>query len=168
MAVALQAYPEALAGGVFYYTVKDRIITLDKDTPEEVVVNKQTESMRLKGLFVDDEQVLEGLDREFDGKSRIVNLSRTAKGGYRENNELVDYALFERILTMAMDSAVEAANAIRKGDNSINPYKLGEQDHACMYCEYKSVCGFDDRFKANRYRHMEKISLKQLREEVEE
>ena len=48
------------------------------------------------------------------------------------------------------------ANEIMSGDTSIHPYRLGDEK-ACTYCEYKSVCGFDAKYKGNSYKKLKPV-----------
>jgi len=155
---ALNAYPGAVPAGVFYYTLQDGVVTLKSTDDIEKIEQSKLEKAQLKGLFINEPAIIEGLDPGFESKSTIVPLTKK-KDKTVKSKSLVAKEVFEKIIKLALDKAIEASSRILNGDNPIEPYKFDRTSTSCKYCSYIGICGFDERFSGNSYRKLIKINL---------
>ena len=58
--------------------------------------------------------------------------------------------------------ASETFRNIMQGDASIRPFKKGENAKACSSCDYRAVCGFDEKDPAFRYRKIKSMNKKEF------
>ena len=59
----------------------------------------------------------------------------------------------------------EIGSSIRNGCISINPYEKGDRS-ACTYCDYRSVCGFDNRIPGYEKRILPGLSKEEAEEKM--
>lgn len=115
---------------------------------------------KLKGLVIKDSSVINNLDKtvsEYNKYSSILSIevnkggkigSRT-KGLYPEDFDVVNNYVFEK--------AKDICEKIYSGNIDILPFKY-DDEVACRFCEYKSVCQFDISTGNDRYNIINKIS----------
>lgn len=60
-----------------------------------------------------------------------------------------------------------AGNKIYEGDTSIKPYSLGTKT-ACKYCNFKSVCQFDQTEAGNSFNELQKLKDADVFETIKE
>ena len=59
----------------------------------------------------------------------------------------------------------EISKEIFSGKIDIKPYYMNKKT-SCEYCEYKSICNFDPKFKDNNYRYIKNYSKDYIMEEI--
>ena len=114
----------------------------------------------MKGIYLDDPQVISALDSS-ETKSSII---------YEENSKLSRFEIgeFQDLLHYVEYLVEESLVKIIGGDIAISPYMMGNAT-ACDYCEYKSICQFDDSLGHCAYRILKKtISKNELLEKARE
>ena len=104
-------------------------------------------------LINDDLDVINSLDEDFNGRSKILPISITKEG--KKSSNLISNKQFKEISEYVNEKIKTFAKEIFEGDISINPYKLKDES-ACKYCKYKAICGFDKNIEGNNYRKFKK------------
>ncbi len=51
----------------------------------------------------------------------------------------------------------ELAKELKDGDISATPYYKSQQVNACAYCQYQSVCNFEDGKHGDKLRYLPKL-----------
>lgn len=161
MALASQEERETLClpGGTFYFHVDDPMVSGEGLTGEDLQ-RELDKKFKMKGIFLDDPRVIAALDVENAKSSAIFEKgSALSRFNIEEFGDLLRY--IEAIIE-------ESLVNILGGDITIAPYKMGNQT-ACDYCEYKSICQFDESLERCAYRVLrEKITKELLLEEARE
>lgn len=125
-----KAFPadEVILDGAFYYHIKDKMVETKRDSTPEEIEQLLYDQLRLSGAGAEeDDESVSKKSKEFT-REEIELMSRFTKHKIHElGNELVSGAVYH--------------NPLKKGD-IIN----------CEYCEFKSICGFDERIPSCTYR----------------
>ena len=159
----LKAATAAGAGepaGAFYFTVSDPMCDSVQDlkAAAEAAIAKE---LRLKGVVLADAEVISAMDAEEPGFS--VEKVFNADGTVSRNATAVDREEMGALLRHAQKLAAELAGQIRGGRTAAQPAALGEWN-ACLYCEYKGVCGLDPKVEdtARKLPQMDKEEFRAL------
>ena len=159
----LKAATAAGAGepaGAFYFPVSDPMCDSVQDlkAAAEAAIAKE---LRLKGVVLADAEVISAMDAEEPGFS--VEKVFNADGTVSRNATAVDREEMGALLRHAQKLAAELAGQIRGGRIAAQPAALGEWN-ACLYCEYKGVCGLDPKVEdtARKLPQMDKEEFRAL------
>lgn len=138
-------YPdrEVLPGGVLYYNIKDPVVEKAGEMDEETVKGRMLEQLQMNGLM------------------------------YPAVNELpkkvgpVSQKQFKSLLAHVTREAVCLGSGILRGETAPVPYKKGQRT-ACDYCQFRTVCGFDQKVPGYRYRRLKEWKPEEIWELLEE
>ena len=93
-------------------------------------------SLRLKGLFLKDVDILEKMDKNLDDKtSRIIDVSKSSLS--RGSKKVLEKDEFLNLSLEIKDVLKEIGDEILKGTVRIKPNKKCD---FCKYCDYMSIC----------------------------
>ena len=135
-----ELYGNVVPGGIMYYTAKKNYISMTTKhmDPDEIEKEKMKKDIS-NGLFLMDEDMLDALEHDMGGKYISI---KTAKGKYKDNvvtlNEM-------GLLKQRIDSILkEMASNLQSGAIEAFPVHNSRYEHVCDYCDYSSVCRFED------------------------
>ncbi len=132
--------------GMFYFGVIPDISEV-KSIDEKSSINMK--SYILNGFLVGDNDVFEQMDKAFDGKNSDVF-----------KNKKLMFTEYEALSKKVFEHIESYSEEISKGSFPISPAASKKTD-GCMYCKFKSVCGFDT--SVGQYRELPKLSDKDVR-----
>ena len=142
--------------GIYYTAVRDSYTKLNTKTTEGNIKEKNSEKLSLDGVtFVSEDEaernkMLYNMDNGFfeNQKSAFTSVKLSKEGditGARTLDEIEGLMEHVRAEVKEMDSRA------RSGDIRLNPYKAnGSRVGVCEYCDYESVCKFDEALKEQR------------------
>ena len=137
-------YETIRPAGVLYSPARVSMVRADSDvTDEELELLRKNESRR-SGLVLDDEEVLEAMEPGAEKKFVPV---RFKKGGEYSAQSLGSVATLERFgaLGRHIDRTLEnLAAELRSGSVTADPWFQSAQDNACVFCDYREACLFDE------------------------
>lgn len=113
----------------------------------------QNESMAMNGLILDDESVIEAMEKENEG-----NFIPKYKNG---STSFVDEEMFSLIFNNIENLIKSMGETVRRGDFKPEPVDSVKGD-ACKYCDYSSVC----RKSKTKHRRVEKLSNAEIKEKL--
>lgn len=166
---------EAIPGAVLYFRMDDPMIKGSSAMTDEEIEVKVMESLRLKGLLLNDARVIKSMDRDIEEYSLIIPAKFNKAGEVvsssnrkEKNKEII---LSEEEFTILRDYVRESIGRILKelfeGNISIIPYKDKEKI-PCTYCPYKSICQFEPKIENNHYRSLKPVAIDELWEKMKE
>lgn len=152
--------------GVFYFRIHDVDVNADTRKVEhgqEALEARVSESYKLQGIMLDDQELLSSMDTELEGSSSVVPVKFSKKTGTfvpSAGGMLLSEDEF-RELTEAVDEQVERiCGEICSGNISVSPKREKDRDMegkvrtSCRYCGYKSICMFDTSFRGCRFQNV--------------
>jgi ATP-dependent helicase/nuclease subunit B len=147
-------------GGIFYFHIDDPLIESDQDVVAEIE-KKLAAKLRLRGLVLEDAEVIRAMDRDIGGYSQVVPAGLNGDGSFNKNSAVLTLEQFEIILQHVENRVKYMSQGIMAGNIELTPYKKGNKK-ACSYCRYHPICHFDSLFAANRYRQLSAVDRDQL------
>ena len=114
--------------GAYYYSVNDSFKKPDEDRTI------------MAGKTLSTDEIISATDKNIaeNGKSELVNVKTDKRSG-KLTGSLCDGVELQGYMKYAKKLAENAVSDISDGVMIASPYK-----DACAYCEYGSICGFDD------------------------
>lgn len=107
----------------------------------------QLSSFRMNGLLLDDAAVLSAM--ETDGKGIYIPVKIGKENTLKAENCLASLETYGRIFSYIDKKLINMAQSLYCGDIKRYPVK-GSGTDACKYCDYKSVCGFEEGRPSNQ------------------
>ncbi|WP_458407402.1 helicase-exonuclease AddAB subunit AddB [Anaerotignum sp.] len=155
---------ELKPGGVFYFRIAEPTLSLDSEVSAEQIEKTLFENMRMSGLLLQEDAIIESLDRslkpegakDFSGTSAIVPVGFTKKGDFSASSNLANEEQYEAILAFVTQRTKEIGEAMKAGIISPAPFKDGQRN-PCSYCKYRSICRHDYEEKP-KWRKLKKIN----------
>lgn len=116
--------------GFYYFNMHNKFVEASKS--DEYAYNGRT---------LNDYEVICQLDKKIVTEGKSVKLGiKVKKGGeLASSRTLMTKEQFDNQIEYAFRLIAKAGELMSKGYAAINPYK-----GACEYCDYKSICDFDD------------------------
>ena len=161
-----QEEAKVIPSAMLYYRMTDPVLNMtaaevsdsagSDAAPDQAMaderIGKIRSSLRPTGLVLEDEDSICRLDKYFTGKSNVIPVTRSTKGGYTSASHLIDEEKYRELADMAREALCRVAEHILDGDVSAEPASLKKGAAACDYCPYKGACGFDPRIPGYSYR----------------
>ena len=147
----------AIPAGAFYSTVQDRFLKINLPKTESEMEFEKRKSYRLSGIVLADVDVLKAMDENIGASSEIIPAGITAKGepSQKYKGNFATKEEFDRVFNHVENVMINSIQSYKRGVISPQPFRvLGEEETACKYCRYTSICEFDskcgDKFKTGK------------------
>ena len=155
---------------MLYYRVQDPMIEMPEGEPSAEEVNAQVlRALRTTGIVNAREDVVEGLDQGFLGRSDVVPLERKKDGSFSARSSVLEETDFQAVSAFVEQKIRQAGRQILDGKIALDPYEQGNRN-ACEYCVYQKVCGFDKKIDGFVMRELENLkedeAMELIRKEV--
>ena len=172
MEIAKKKHPEKeiVPAAMLYYRVQDPMIEMPEGEPSAEEVNAQVlRALRTTGIVNAREDVVEGLDQGFLGRSDVVPLERKKDGSFSARSSVLEETDFQAVSAFVEQKIRQAGRQILDGKIALDPYEQGNRN-ACEYCAYQKVCGFDKKIDGFVMRELENLkedeAMELIRKEV--
>ncbi len=170
---------EVLPAAMLYYRVHDPVVEVEEEPGEdeealaERVQRELLARLRMTGAVSSREEVIEGLDAYFTGRSDVIPVERKKDGQPGARSSVLSEEEFRVISDYVNLKIREIGSGILDGRIPLNPYRqAGKNAGACTYCPYSRVCGFDRRIPGYEGRTLEKLeekeALKRMKDALEQ
>lgn len=124
--------------GMMYFTLSDKLINIQEYTNDESKISKKIiESLRMKGIFLKDIEILTLMDNKINEDDRLIDVYASSVTSNRKSNKFLEKEEFENLCTDITSVLKNIGNEITSGIVKIKPNK--KADH-CKYCEFSSIC----------------------------
>lgn len=157
---ALEADGEKLYGheivpaGVMYVPARNAMLAAQRDMTDDEAEKKRADAKRRSGLVLDNEQLMEAWEHGAEKQYIPVHVNRSG------NVSPDDVASLERLGLLARHikkSLGEMAGELRRGSIAADPYYRGQQENACINCDYFDACHFADGTNGESCRYLAKL-----------
>ena len=159
---------DIIPAGIFYFSLLEQIIKADKKITEEKIEEMIQKNFKMKGLIVADVKIIKMNDNTLtSGSSKLVPAAITASGGVNQKwtNGVTkeEFKILQDYINLTIKQIGEE---ILSGNIEIKPYnKKGKTP--CEYCEYKAICGFNPKYKDNKYNYIpQNISIEDFEQKI--
>ena len=132
-------YKSMIPSGILYMPAKKPVITFEKDTLKSKIEDQKSKKLRMNGLILDSTDVILGMEANGQGKYIPAIIK---DGEPKKSDSLVSLNEMKNILNQIRDLVLNMGEKIFKSD--ISPLPLKGNTDACEYCEFSSICGFEE------------------------
>ena len=149
---------EIVPAGVLYVPARDVILKAPRNVTDDKLTKMRADELRRDGLILSDPLVLEAME---SGETKKYLPVKFTKDGAAAGDSLVSPEQLALLSGHVGDMLRRAAREIVDGDMECIPFYKSAVENACMYCEYGSVCGFDEA-AGDRRRFIRKMSAEEI------
>ncbi|WP_026668437.1 PD-(D/E)XK nuclease family protein [Butyrivibrio sp. AE2005] len=135
---------EAVPAAVLYYHVDDPMISGSGDLQPDVINKEIIKALRTTGLVNGNRDIINMLDNSINGTSDVIPVGFNKSGDLTAASSAVSNEDYSAISKYVDKKIREFGKSILNGDIKVNPYEMDVKG-SCKYCEYKGICGFDDK-----------------------
>lgn len=159
---------ELKPAGIFYFKIDDPLVDSDSNIAE-VIEDKISKELKMKGLVLQDVNIVRHMDHDIQGYSSIIPVALSKNDSFY-NSSVISSEDFSALISHVKKMVQEIAEEIMMGKVRIDPVQSQKQT-ACDYCPYRGICQFDTLFTANKYRSLRPLNdeevIQMIREEKE-
>lgn len=130
---------EVLPAAINYFNITNKVLNLKEYETEDKIKEKIKKTFKLKGIYIDNIEVLKSLDYNFEN-SKLSNIDVSTRNISNKNKVLTEEE-FKKECNEIKKSLKQIGEAIVKGSVNIKPNKKIKD--VCKYCEYKAICRKD-------------------------
>ena len=127
--------------GVLYVPARDFVLQMPRNSTDGQIEKKRANELRRRGLILNDSDVLDAMENSDIKKFLPVKQS---KDGGLKGDSLVNTRQIACLSEHIDMMLTRAADEILNGRIECYPYYKNDNDNACLYCQYKTICGFDE------------------------
>ncbi|WP_077623098.1 helicase-exonuclease AddAB subunit AddB [Sediminibacillus massiliensis] len=157
---------KATPAGVLYFHVHNPMLSQNKRLEDADIEKEIFKKFKMQGLLVENEQIVKMMDTGLDsGMSQIVPAGLKKNGEFRKGSHTAETETFNQLQGYIRELMVQAGTDITSGGVHLNPYQQNQQV-ACTYCPFKSVCQFDSTLHENNYRRLKEMKDEDVLNEI--
>ena len=158
----------AKPAGALYMHIKNPVISADEKFSLDTLDDRLLEEYKYDGLLVEDELVLEHLDKTMDPQVKsLVYPYQQLKSGKMKSSRFITSEELSSLVGHNRDNFKQAGEAIYEGSTKLNPAYKEQKRIACGFCPYRSVCQFDVMLPENNYHRLESLDKETVIEKIQ-
>lgn len=159
------------AAGMFYLHVHNPLIQTEDYTELEKIEGLRQEKFKLSGYMLKDVEVAQLMDTSLQPSTTSIIVPAAFKKDENlefngRSSKVIEPQNMENLQQFVHHKLRDAGNEIYRGNTEIKPYSLSNHT-ACTFCNYKSVCQFDQAEAGNRFNELKKQSEQEVFENIE-
>lgn len=156
---ALQSDGEGLYGekivpaGVMYQPARTAILSADSDIDGDEAAEQRNKELRRSGLVLDDDELINAWENGDDKRYIPVKF----KKGVPSEDGVASLERLGKLSGHIRKTLAEMASQLRRGNIAADPYYRGQQENACLNCDYFDACHFSDGENGEHCRYLKKL-----------
>ncbi len=139
-----------LPAGMLYYHLDDPYVKASRNAGSGEIGALLMKQLRMKGLLLEDVNVLTKMDAVMDGPSLIIPAG-VKKGAITAHSSVASQQQFETLQRYVRKLLAEIGGEMMQGRIPVRPYKKRDSS-ACRYCGFRSICQFEPALPGSGYR----------------
>lgn len=156
-----------IPAGIFYYNIKDPIVDITELAEGADIENALLDKLRMNGLVNDKEEIIRLMDRGFDKRSQVLPVSFNKDGSMSKQSSAVSGEQFAETMSFVRESMGRMGKEMLSGNIAVSPYEMGNRT-ACDFCDFGSVCGFDETQPGYSYRRLKDFDKEEFLRRIQE
>lgn len=140
-----------IPAGILYFKIDNPIIKGSAGISDEDIESEILKELKLRGLLLDDYEVIKSMDLNIEGNSEIIPASVKADGTLGSRSRVVTKQQFGILREYVKGTIKDLSSEMLDGNINIKPYKK-KKEVPCTFCDYGAICQFDTSIKGNNYR----------------
>lgn len=134
--------------GVLYVPARDPMIVSPGNLTDSELSEARAKKLRRSGLILNEESIIRAMEH---GDTPQYIPVKYKKDGSLSEDSLADEKQLEALRTHVDRRLLELSGELSGGSIEPSPCYRNENDNACRYCPYGSVCRFDESRDKRRY-----------------
>ena len=147
---------QIVPAGILYYNIDDPMLDENDAGQEgrlELLDDQRLSKLRCAGIVNGAMDIIRHFDRDFEGESKVIPVSLNKDGTLSKKSSVLPQEKLELLGNYSQMLVQSLGEEILSGKIDVNPYTFGTKC-ACTYCQFKSVCGFDENIPGYDYRKL--------------
>lgn len=149
--------------GVLYVPARDPLISSPSDLTDLQLAAAKSKKLRRSGLLLNNPEILAAMERSDSPEFLPLKYK---KDGTVSQDSLADEKQLADLHRHVDKKLLELSVQLRQGSITPTPCYRSENDNACLFCPYGSVCRFDEGRDSRRY--LRSIDTAQFWQSLEE
>ena len=145
---------EVVPAALLYYHVDDPMADGKGDMQPEDINEAIKKELRTTGLVSDNDEVIQRLDEGLSGKSDVIPVEYNKNGGFSAYSQVISSDDYSAVSGYVNKKIREFGTRILNGDIKVDPYEGGGRN-SCTYCQYKTICGYDEKIPGYATRQLD-------------
>lgn len=158
---------EANPAGVLYVHVHNPMLKLAKELSDMDIEEEVFKKYKMRGLLIDDAAVLNEMDTEIVGASKVIPARINKDGSISKTSKVVSPQDMANLRSFVRAKHQQAGDGMLAGDTRVLPYRMKDKT-ACDYCNYRSVCQFDPTDPEQDYRKLAVSTPEEITQRINE
>ena len=164
---AITKEEKANPAGILYFNLIEPIIkTKNRNITDEELENEIRNNFKMNGLILGDVKVVQMMDKSLitSGKSNIVPAYIDKNGDIsKSKSSTVNSMEFKKLQEQINVILKQISKEILTGRIEPNPVYISKKKTTpCLYCNYKSICGFNPELKGNNYKYIPNLNKSEI------
>ncbi len=159
------------AGALYFALLEPKILENTKKLDKEEIEKLIEENYKMQGLVLANVNIIKAMDTNLtEGKSNTipVTLNKSGEINYSKSSAITREE-FENLQKYTNKIIKQISKEILDGNIELRPYfSMKEKNTPCRYCEYKTICKFNSKFKGNDYKYIENKKRQDVLNEINE
>ena len=161
---------DLLPAGILYFNLIEQMVKAEKNIEIEKIEEQIRKGFKMKGLILADVKVVKLHDKNLDsGYSNLVPAYISKKTGdiSEGNSSCVSKEEFKDLQDYMYKVIKQISNEILSGKIDLKPFYKNKKT-PCSYCDYKSICNFNNGACQNKYNFIDEKSKKEILEKIKQ
>ncbi|WP_017381563.1 helicase-exonuclease AddAB subunit AddB [Paenisporosarcina sp. TG-14] len=159
---------QADPAGVLYVHVHNPMLKLAKELSDMDLAEEVFKKYKMRGLLIDDAHVLNEMDTEISGNSKVIPARINKDGSISKAfSKVVSAEDLENLRKFVRTKHQQAGDGMLSGDTRVLPYRMKDKT-ACDYCNFRSVCQFDPTDVDQQYRKLAIATPEEITQRIKE
>lgn len=133
-------YGDIIPSGIVYYPAKLKVSRTPRDSTDEDIAKDKIKITRCNGLFLENLEVLNAMENDLKGK--FIPITTTKDGSLK--GDLINLSQLGKLNETIDNLLREMGESLHIGKIPAFPAQNKSYKDICKYCDYKSVCGFEE------------------------
>lgn len=144
---------EIVPAGVMYVPARNAMLSAVRDMDDAEAEKKRADELRRSGLVLDNEALMEAWEHGEDKRYIPVRF----KSGKPAPEDLASLERMGLLSAHIKKCLGEMAGELKRGSIAADPYYRGQQENACLNCDYFAACHFADGENGESCRYLSKL-----------
>ena len=161
---------DLLPAGILYFNLIEQMVKTEKNIGIEKIEEQIRKGFKMKGLILADVKVVKLHDKNLDsGYSNLVPAYISKKTGdiSEGNSSCVSKEEFKDLQDYMYKVIKQISNEILSGKIDLKPFYKNKKT-PCSYCDYRSICNFNNGACQNKYNFIDEKSKKEILEKIKQ
>ena len=157
---------DLMPAGILYFSLMEQMINTDKNMELEQIEERIRKSFKMKGLILADIKVVKLHDKNLEnGYSNLVPAYISKSGLSEGKSSCVSKEQFKDLQDYMYIVIKQISNEILSGNIDLKPFYKNKKT-PCSYCDYKSICNFNNGACLNKYNFIDEKSKQEILEKI--